>query len=220
MSRVDELSREILETLLSDFAGRNLTTKELEHGYVGVSVNALKQTHCCTASDGVDFDLSLKELESKHWIDTGPMEPYKNHPNSGVFVVGIFSKREYVFLTEKGYKEVKRLRSSRVPKSSPPHVHISGGTFHQSPIGIGANFTQSVVKQDCYSVFSDLRNAIAKGNLEETNRAKLLAGVDAMRDSESTPTFLDRYKEFVSLAADHMTIIAPFLPALSALLGK
>ena len=50
----------------------------------------------------VDFDLALTDLEEEGLIDTGPMVAYDNPPNSLLFVVGIRSKNEYAYLTEKG----------------------------------------------------------------------------------------------------------------------
>jgi hypothetical protein len=55
----------------------------------------------------VDFDLALKELEEKELIGTGPMEVIENPPDSFVNFVGLYSKREYVYLTEKGYKTAR-----------------------------------------------------------------------------------------------------------------
>jgi hypothetical protein len=50
-------------------------------------------------------------------------------------------------------------------------------------------------------------------------RTELIAAIAAMEKAHNTPTFVERYKDFIALAANHMTIIGPFLPALSALLS-
>jgi len=64
----------------------------------------------------------------------------------------------------------------------------------------------------------DLRKAI--NNVEnEGDRVNLLAGLEAMEKAHKTPEFLTRYADFIRLAADHMTIVAPFIPALTALLS-
>ena len=216
MSRVEELSKAILNELLGDFINRNLSARQLEDSYVGVRLTELRKGLCGDDnSDSVDFELALKGLERNEWISSGPMEPYKNTPDSGVFVVGIFSKREYVYLTEEGYRETKRLKTSKSQRSVSPRVHISGGNFHHSPIGIGADFTQSISINNS-GVFADLRNAVLSSTLAEGDRVKLVTSIDAMESAKSTPTFLDRYKEFIGLAADHMTLLAPYLPALTA----
>lgn len=68
-------------------------------------------------------------------------------------------------------------------------------------------------------VFADLRQSVLEAVAEEGERAKLLAGIEAMEDGHRTHAFVNRYKDFIALAANHMTIVAPFLPALSALLS-
>jgi hypothetical protein len=88
----------------------------------------------------VDFDLALKELEDG-LVGTGPMAFFDNDPHSSVFILAMFSKREYVYLTEAGYRVAAQMDSQK-PRSGSPRVHISGGTFHQSQIGIGEQVTQ------------------------------------------------------------------------------
>jgi hypothetical protein len=68
-------------------------------------------------------------------------------------------------------------------------------------------------------VFIELRRAIEDSEVDSGARAQLLAGVGAMQKAQNTPSFIDRYKEFVALAANYMTIVGPFLPALSGLLS-
>jgi hypothetical protein len=70
------------------------------------------------------------------------MVPYENTPGSQVVVIAIFSKREFVYLTEKGYKAAQK--SNAKQRSPAARVHISGGNFHQSPIGIGSTVNQAV----------------------------------------------------------------------------
>ena len=140
---LDDLAKHILADVLADFRARNLGTEALSEGYVGASMVALEMKYCANGSHSkVDFDLAMKELEESKFVDTGPMVPYENTPGSQVVVIAIFSKREYVYLTEKGYRAAQRPAAK--PRSPAPSVHISGGTFHQSPIGIGGTVNQAV----------------------------------------------------------------------------
>lgn len=218
MDNVEILSKSILKELLTDFNNRRLGSKELTDGYVGVPLASLQKEYERSGA-AVDFDLALKELEEKKLVGTGPMALFDNKPGSFAVVLGVFSKREYVFLTEKGYKTSLRWQSAPVPKSSATRVHISGGTFNQSPIGIGSQVSQSItIAGD--QVFVELRRAITGGVTDEEERNTLLRATDTMAKAQGTPTFLDRYIEFVAVAANHMTLVAPFLPALTAHLMK
>jgi len=67
-------------------------------------------------------------------------------------------------------------------------------------------------------VFADLLKVVAESSVGDGERAKLVAGIEAMANAHTTPGFVDRYQDFIALAANHVAIIAPFIPALSALL--
>ena len=76
----------------------------------------------------------------------------------------------------------------------------------------------NVVSVESAVLFDDLREAIRKSSLDSNVVQQLIQNVDAMQSATGTKTFGERYKEFVVAAADHMTLIAPFLPALTQLL--
>lgn len=69
-------------------------------------------------------------------------------------------------------------------------------------------------------VFTNLRKAFADSSLAEDDRAKPLAGVEAMEQARSSPSFAAQYNDFIMQAGAYMSIVGPFLPALSALLTK
>jgi hypothetical protein len=113
MDGVEEVSNEILRQLWSDFSGRALTSSDLADGYEGPNLAFLREKLTGNGASGVDFDLAMKELEKARLVATGPLVPFDNQPGSGVFVMGLFSNREYAFLTEKGYKASQKARSAR-----------------------------------------------------------------------------------------------------------
>lgn len=80
MNNVEELSQAILRALLDDFVSRALTAGDLEDGYVGMGIPALKESFCACGASAVDFDLALREPEGAKLVDTGPYEAYNNPP--------------------------------------------------------------------------------------------------------------------------------------------
>jgi hypothetical protein len=217
MSRFEELSREILNDLLVDFMNRGLSLGELSHGYAGVSLVWLKEQY---GQSAVDFDLALKEHVEGDFVDTGPKVPFENTPGSGFVVFGVRSMREHAYLTEKGYKAAQKGARTQKPRPPASHVYISGGTFHQSPIGIGERVVQAVaVTLSDMPVFRDLRKAVDGSDIEPGQRTELLAHIEAMEEAHKTGGFVERYQQFIGCAANHMTLIAPFLPALTAFLA-
>lgn len=67
------------------------------------------------------------------------------------------------------------------------------------------------------NVFDGLREAI-KNNVKSDEQDSLIKAVDEMEAAEKTPTFMDKYKSFIELAANHISIISPLLPELTKLL--
>lgn len=218
MSSVDELSKAILRELLADFCKRNLQVSDLHGSYAGASLLTIEDQ--CRSELGasiVDFKLAVKQLEDEELIRTGPMVPYENDPNSMVFVAIFFSKYEHASLTVKGYKAAQKTQVKRGSATSTQRVHISGSQFHNSQIGIGTDVTQSVAATPEARVYVELRKAIEQVESAD-DRARMLGGIDAMKSARTKPELASRYAEFVTMAANYITIISPFLPALSALL--
>jgi hypothetical protein len=66
------------------------------------------------------------------------------------------------------------------------------------------------------TVFQDLRTTVLEQVPAEAQQ-ELLARIQKMEESVGSRTFTSRYNDFIQQAANHITILAPFLPALSAL---
>ena len=76
----------------------------------------------------------------------------------------------------------------------------------------------NVVNVESALLFDNLREVIRTSSLDSTVVQQLLQNVGAMQSAVGTKTFGEHYKEFIAVAADHMTLVAPFLPALTQLL--
>ena len=50
------------------------------------------------------------------------------------------------------------------------------------------------------------------------NSAEIIAALDQMQDNVGKRSFAEKYNNFIQSIANHMTIFAPFIPALSSLL--
>jgi hypothetical protein len=101
--------------------------------------------------------------------------------------------------------------------------HHTGGNFNITVSGPNARVNvgstdNSTNLVGSSAVFGDLQTAIETGISDEAAREMLIGVVREMRESQGTDGFVGAYQRFISAAANHMTIIAPFLPALTALL--
>lgn len=79
----------------------------------------------------------------------------------------------------------------------------------------------NIINQAPSEMFKALRDAIRWGITNSEEREKLIAQTVAMQQEVGRVGFAKSYAHFIELAANHMQIMAPFLPALSQLLiGK
>ena len=68
------------------------------------------------------------------------------------------------------------------------------------------------------ATFDEVRDILRKAISDAAERRPLLKKVNQLEQAYGTGDFIDTYKEFVALAANHMSILAPVIPALTALL--
>jgi len=145
--QLDDAAKQILGTLLEDFSDRNLTVSDLKTGYEGPKIESLA-TAVCNVDDmtTVDFEVAFSDLEKAKLIKTGPLYlPESNAFGRNIVFVGLLSKREYVHLTENGYKEARKKpnRPMRVQKVV-NNLTITGGSFSQLQLAQGESVQQSL----------------------------------------------------------------------------
>lgn len=66
-------------------------------------------------------------------------------------------------------------------------------------------------------LFDKLRHTIQQEIADKSFSDKLSKKADELEQAQGTNKFVDKYREFIALAADHVTLLAPFIPALSQL---
>ena len=76
----------------------------------------------------------------------------------------------------------------------------------------------NVVNVESTVLFDNLRGAIRTSISDSELSETLMHCVEAMEAAAGTRTFADRYKDFIALAADHISVFGPFLPALTQFL--
>lgn len=115
-------------------------------------------------------------------------------------------KKTNLYMIEKG----------EAPVEKEPNItigHISG------KVNINSTDNSTNINIDSSSIFGGLSNAISSASIEEKQKAQLLAKVEELRLAEGTGGFVQKYKDFMQSAANHMTVISPFIPALTSLIG-
>jgi hypothetical protein len=68
-------------------------------------------------------------------------------------------------------------------------------------------------------VFRQLRETVEKHVENADEKARIETAIKGMEDSVGSETFVQRYQDFIASAANHMTLLSPFIPALTAMFG-
>lgn len=92
--------------------------------------------------------------------------------------------------------------------------HING------KVNINSTDNSTNISVDSSSIFDGLTNAISNAStIEDQKKAQLLTKVEELKQAEGTVGFVQKYKEFMQNGANHVTVISPFIPALTSLIG-
>lgn len=73
----------------------------------------------------------------------------------------------------------------------------------------------NVVNMSPTDLFDEIRNVLKEGISDEAELRSLREIVNEMENSQNTNSFNKTYTNFITRAANHMTLISPFIPALS-----
>jgi len=68
-------------------------------------------------------------------------------------------------------------------------------------------------------LFADMRQVIQTQIQNDDERTQILSRLNELEAAQGTDTFIQRYQGFIASAANHMTVLAPFIPALAQMLG-
>lgn len=114
-------------------------------------------------------------------------------------------------------RQKARLVGAKHTEPAPP-LHISynvSGT--NARVLINSRDESRYVVRSPTDIFDRIREAIAT-SIQESAREALMTAVQDMQEAHGTDRFVSKYQEFIAAAANHVTVFAPFLPALAQLL--
>lgn len=114
------------------------------------------------------------------------------------------------------FEKLTARRPARDASGSFTVYNLSG---HNARVSINSiDASTNVVDISSEKLFDELRAAIREG-VRGPMRDEILANVDELAAAAPGPTFAESYGALIQLAANHMTILTPFLPALAQLLA-
>jgi hypothetical protein len=105
------------------------------------------------------------------------------------------------------------LRASAAPVTNIYNVHGPNARINNQSIDQSHNLVG--VGED--ELFQKLKDVIQSAGVETSQRDLLLKSVDEMHASAGQSTFASKFQSFIALAANCITVVTPFLPALANL---
>lgn len=153
--------------------------------------------------DDLSVDVQAGD-EIRRMLPNGKEEAF--HVDDPRFYDGAFSP----------HYQVKVSRKGTFPRHSGGNYNINlHGLNPRVNIGSTDNSTNTAVSGN---LFSDIRCAVESGVSDPAQQASLLSKIDDVEKAKGTGNLIQAYQQLIASAADHMTILAPFLPALTQLL--
>jgi hypothetical protein len=78
----------------------------------------------------------------------------------------------------------------------------------------------NVVNIETSTLFVKMKQAVNDGVTDREMRDRIQETIAAMETAAGQPSFVTQYNRFVAVAADHLTLLTPFLPALAQLMAS
>jgi hypothetical protein len=94
-----------------------------------------------------------------------------------------------------------------------PDTNIPIGGINQP----SADPSPDVVQDEHLALFEKMREATGAID-DEQHRARVHDALSALEASAGHPTFTEKHRNLIEVAADQLTVLAPYLPALTRLL--
>ncbi|BDP41021.1 hypothetical protein DAETH_09900 [Deinococcus aetherius] len=113
-----------------------------------------------------------------------------------------------------------RITNVAKPKSTPMPYSVTYN-LHGSNTRVNihsTDYSHNVVGIDPADLFKKVEEALVGVVSDAAELGELKQQLADMRAAQGQPTFTTTYVKFMEIAADHMTVLAPFLPALAQLL--
>lgn len=76
----------------------------------------------------------------------------------------------------------------------------------------------NIINMESKHLFAEIKSKVEENIENENERQKLIKKLEELEKAQNTASFAEKYAEFMAIAANHTTILTPYLPALGQLL--
>ena len=119
----------------------------------------------------------------------------------------------------KAHYQIKYEKEGMAKKEIAPSTIIYNVTGENSRVNVNSNDNSTnQVNNAPEELFETIREVLSKEIKSADEREKLIHLTNQLESAQGTTSFIEKYKNFMSSASDHMSVLSPFLPALASLL--
>lgn len=96
-------------------------------------------------------------------------------------------------------------------------INVYNVSGNNSRVNINSTDNSVNYVNDSSGLFEDIRKVLLTIQDDKIKNGSIEL-LKEMEETKNTPSFLSKYQNFIGILANHMTIIAPFIPALTQLI--
>ncbi len=224
-SVVDLARRGMTQSGMAIRANNQLRVKEAElsaNALVGIWLDLIKRKYGNLSREHIDFICGQANLivdaslgyKAPDWAPPGAEQAVEDELGRALNSVNAGIRRDLeIMLREQGVPPL--------PKEGTGVTNI----YHVSGYNARVNISSSDSSVNNVTlaeteIFVNLRQTLGSGVKDDQELRAILEALAALEGATGKPTFIQRYAEFISAAANHVTLIAPFIPALTELMHR
>jgi hypothetical protein len=142
--------------------------------------------------------------------------------DSGLVTADVFAQMvQSECMVSRGFVNVQIQRRRLAPKPEASTMNITYQLIgNASRVNVNSTDNSTNVTISESELFSKMREEISEKVPSGEGRDRLLQKVSALEKERDLPSAWERYKELIGVAAEHMTLMCPFIPALTEMIGK
>lgn len=139
----------------------------------------------------------------------------KNLSDDGYIVVHWADNIPYhIILNTKAYEyEERGFEKSNIES---PSYNVENGNIYIYSTDNSSHIVNS--NSDINNLFKEMNEIASK--LQSDNKDQIIEAIKGMENYKYKPSFMEKYTNFIEVAANHMKVFAPFLPVLLKLIEK
>jgi hypothetical protein len=145
----------------------------------------------------------------------------ERHLSNGRIEIFIVIEPNYLEGGNLSHYELKvRRANSNQMSNSIPYISVHGDNARVNINSSDSSVNVADKSKNNLKLFEDLIDLVKTKIVDDEKRDSLIKKIKEMKENVGTKSFMEKYQEFISCAADHMTILAPFIPALTDMLKQ